>query len=114
MLLKLVFILSTCVLMYVYVYYAFVSFSVISPSHFVPLHSMSLCFLVLCLLLKVMEGTPIPQTPQPSPALGTPPPSQRFQVGDTVQIFQGTGPGVPGKKTIQFIGTVVGYNNDKG
>ena len=61
-----------------------------------------------------MEGTPIPQTPQPSPALGTPPSSQRFQVGDTVQIFQGTGPGVPGKKTIQFIGTVVGYNNDKG
>ncbi len=61
-----------------------------------------------------MEGTPDPQTPEPAPALGTPQRSERFQVGDTVQIFQGTGPGVPGKKTLQFIGTVVGYNNDKG
>ncbi len=52
-----------------------------------------------------MEGPPDPQSPQPSPDLGTPQRSQRFQVGDRVQIFQGTGPGVPGKKTIQFIGT---------
>ena len=61
-----------------------------------------------------MEGTPEPQTHQPSQDQGAPQPSNRFQVGDRVQVFQGTGPGVPGKKTIQFIGIVVGYNKEKG
>jgi hypothetical protein len=60
-----------------------------------------------------MEGTPEPQTNQLSEDLVTPQPSKRFQVGDRVQVFQGTGPGVPGKKTIQFIGIVVGYNTEK-
>jgi hypothetical protein len=61
-----------------------------------------------------MEGTPEPQTLQPSQDLGTPQPSKRFQVGDRVQVFQGTGPGVPVKRTMQFIGIVLGYNEAKG
>ena len=52
-----------------------------------------------------MEGTPEPQNSSAVP---------RYQVGDRVHVFQGTGPGVPGKKTIQFIGIVVGYNKEKG
>jgi|LauGreSBDMM110SN_4_FD.fasta_scaffold263890_1 hypothetical protein len=58
--------------------------------------------LVLCLYLKaVMEGREAPQTPQPS---------RSFKVGDLVHVFNGTCAGTRGYKTVAYMGTVVGYD----
>ncbi len=55
-----------------------------------------------------MEGAPhTPETPEP-------PIPSAFKVGDTVHVYQGTAPDTPGKNTIAFIGTVVGFNAGEG
>jgi hypothetical protein len=63
-----------------------------------------------------MDGHPDPQTPEPSNDVQAPRPSRRFEVGDTVHVFQGTGAYsyVRRPNTIAFIGTVVGYNMEDG
>jgi hypothetical protein len=61
-----------------------------------------------------MDGHSDPQTPEPSNDVQAPRPSHRFEVGDTVHVFQGTGAYVRGPNTIAFIGTVVGYNMEDG
>ena len=61
-----------------------------------------------------MEGQEDPQTPEPSHELQTPRQAPRVAVGDTVNVFQGTGAYVRGNKTVAFIGTVVGYDANEG
>ena len=39
---------------------------------------------------------------------------EKLAVGDTVNVFQGTGAYVRGNKTVAFIGTVVGYDANEG
>ena len=73
----------------------------------------SLCVSTPCFttLLSQQMDVPIqehalePQTPQP----GT-----RYAVGDTVNVFQGTGAYVRGRNTIAFIGTIVGFDATDG
>jgi hypothetical protein len=58
--------------------------------------------LVPSLFLKaVMEGMEAPQTPQPS---------RSFKFGDLVHVFNGTCAGTRGYKTVAYMGTVVGYD----
>ena len=55
--------------------------------------------------VPIQEHALEPQTPQP----GT-----RYAVGDTVNVFQGTGAYVRGRNTIAFIGTIVGFDATDG
>ena len=48
-----------------------------------------------------MEGIVAPETPQRS---------RNFNVGDLVHVYNGTGAGTRGYKTIAYMGTVVGYD----
>jgi hypothetical protein len=57
-----------------------------------------------------MEENVEPATcPPPSTPVG-----RAFKVGDVVQVFQGTGAYVVGRKTIAYIGRIVGYNECEG
>ncbi len=56
-----------------------------------------------------MEGQEDPQTPGPSHEPQTPRQAPRVAVGDTVNVFQGTGAYVRGNKTVAFIGTGRGW-----
>jgi hypothetical protein len=47
----------------------------------------------------------------PLPAPDTPL-ARRFTVGDLVQVFHGTGAYVKGRKTVSYIGRIVGYNKE--
>ena len=53
----------------------------------------------------IQEHAHEPQKPLPGPS---------FAVGDTVNVFQGTGANVRGRNTIAFIGTIVGFDATDG
>ena len=56
-----------------------------------------------------MEEDAQATTPAPSTPVGG-----VFKVGDLVQVFQGTGHHVVGRKAISYIGRIVGYNESEG
>ncbi len=51
-----------------------------------------------------MEGNEVPQTPEPN---------RGFKVGDLVHVYNETSSGTPGYKTIAYMGTVVGFDEQK-
>ena len=61
-------------------------------------------YFYLSVVQAKMEGNEVPQTPEPS---------RGFKVGDLVHVYNGTSAGTRGYKTIAYMGTVVGFDEQQ-